>query len=502
MKYSHIVARFGGVAKNPIGIRSWRRVVVTGAVASSVLVANLTVVGVSASSADQNSVDTSRVIVFASPAVGSDANYSLTIPLASSQTLPPVSDGVASDSFTYSLSGANSAGCALNAADATISFASAGSCVVVATSVPSDPDATYQGRGHGGTADGPFPFGWAWGLHRHHDADDVDADDVVTGTLTVTVNSASQSIRLASRRARLHSSLPLVATGYLGTGDVSYSVVGGSAPGCLISVVDAKSRLSAEGPGTCFVTAHIAADDTYLAATSGTAVFRFIAPKVIIRSQTIDLAPARLHFGASVTLDATGYRGSGAVTYEVVGGTATGCGIDATDTLTATSAGTCLVVASIAASPGFAAASSAATAFTFEPAPVKPPRTVPPPPAPPATINVSVVPFAEGSDLLTPQLDLQIAAIAKTVAAKKYHVVDLTPFTDNVFTPAFNLTLNQNRAMAVEVQLQADLVAVHATDVSVVIVTTPATSVFQPDSNVTAQGRAYNRRVVATLKAS
>ena len=81
-------------------------------------------------------------------------------------------------------------------------------------------------------------------------------------------------------------------------------------------------------------------------------------------------------------------------------------------------------------------------------------------------------------------------------------MVDLTPFTDNVFTPAFNLTLNQNRAMAVEVQLQADLVAVHATDVSVVIVTTPATSVFQPDSNVTAQGRAYNRRVVATLKAS
>jgi len=165
VKYSHIVARFGGVAKNPSGIRSWRRVVVTGAVASSVLVANLTVVGVSASSADQNSVDTSRVIVFASPAVGSDANYSLTIPLASSLTLPPVSDGVASDSFSYSLSGANSAGCALNAADATISFASAGSCVVVATSVPSDPDATYQGRGHGGTADGPFPFGWAWGLH-------------------------------------------------------------------------------------------------------------------------------------------------------------------------------------------------------------------------------------------------------------------------------------------------------------------------------------------------
>jgi len=144
VKYSHIVARFGGVAKNPSGIRSWRRVVVTGVVASSVLVANLTVVGVSASSADQNSVDTSRVIVFASPAVGSDANYSLTIPLASSLTLPPVSDGVASDSFSYSLSGANSAGCALNGADATISFASAGSCVVVATSVPSDPDATYQ----------------------------------------------------------------------------------------------------------------------------------------------------------------------------------------------------------------------------------------------------------------------------------------------------------------------------------------------------------------------
>ena len=115
---------------------------------------------------------------------------------------------------------------------------------------------------------------------------------------------------------------------------------------------------------------------------------------------------------------------------------------------------------------------------------------------------MSVVPFAEGSIVLTPALDDQIAAIAAQVKVKKYHVVDITGYTDNVFTPAFNQTLNQNRAVAVVAQLTADLAAMHVTGVTVTIVTTPTSYVFQPDSNVTAQGRAFNRRVVATLKVS
>jgi outer membrane protein OmpA-like peptidoglycan-associated protein len=115
---------------------------------------------------------------------------------------------------------------------------------------------------------------------------------------------------------------------------------------------------------------------------------------------------------------------------------------------------------------------------------------------------MNVVSFAEGSVNLSPTLDRQIAEIAARVKTKHYHVVDLTGYTDNVFTPAFNQTLNQNRAVAVESQLTADLVALHVVGVTVSIVTTPSAFVYVPIANVTAPDRAHNRRVVATLKAS
>ena len=58
-----------------------------------------------------------------------------------------------------------------------------------------------------------------------------------------------------------------------------------------------------------------------------------------------------------------------------------------------------------------------------------------------------------------------------------------------------------SRAAAVEIQLVSDLAALHVSDVFVSVVTTPTSAVFQPHSNVSAAGRAFNRRVVATLQA-
>jgi len=283
----------------------------------------------------------------------------------------------------------------------------------------------------------------------------------------------------------------LRATGYLGTGTVSYQLLGGTAKGCRIN---ALNRLRALSPGTCMVTATITATPYYEGATSGVATMQFRPrPRALVLPQSISLASGHVAFGHAVTLQATGYYGFGTVSYQVVGGTAPGCTLDAAHVLRATGAGTCRVTAAISAAGDYPAAVSNVATFVFAPAPIAPP---------PSTITLSVVPFAEGSTSLNTALDDQIAGIAAVVVSKKYHVVDLTGYTDNVFTQAFNLTLDQNRAAAVQTQLETDLAALHATGVVVNVVTTPTSYVFQPGPNVTAQGRAFNRRVVATLRAS
>jgi outer membrane protein OmpA-like peptidoglycan-associated protein len=85
---------------------------------------------------------------------------------------------------------------------------------------------------------------------------------------------------------------------------------------------------------------------------------------------------------------------------------------------------------------------------------------------------------------------------------KKFHykTVALTGYTDNVFTAAFNVSLNQNRAQAVSALLFQDLQTLKDTGATITIV--PGYSVVLVGTNTTAKGRAENRRVVATLKAS
>jgi outer membrane protein OmpA-like peptidoglycan-associated protein len=86
------------------------------------------------------------------------------------------------------------------------------------------------------------------------------------------------------------------------------------------------------------------------------------------------------------------------------------------------------------------------------------------------------------------------------VKSKHYTSVDLTGYTDNVFTPAFNATLDFNRAQAVATQLGSDLATLKYTSVKINVV--PGYSVVLVSTNSTAQGRAANRRVVASLKAN
>jgi hypothetical protein len=68
--------------------------------------------------------------------------------------------------------------------------------------------------------------------------------------------------------------------------------------------------------------------------------------------------------GTALTLSTGGGSGTGAVTFSVVNGTATGCAISGTS-LKVTTAGTCIVTASKASDGNYLVASSVATTVTF-----------------------------------------------------------------------------------------------------------------------------------------
>ena len=66
---------------------------------------------------------------------------------------------------------------------------------------------------------------------------------------------------------------------------------------------------------------------------------------------------------------------------------------------------------------------------------------------------MTIEPFGEGSYALSAKLKTEIQQMARTIQQNHYKNVNLTGYTDNVFTAAFNATLNQNRAEAVSTQL-------------------------------------------------
>jgi outer membrane protein OmpA-like peptidoglycan-associated protein len=113
---------------------------------------------------------------------------------------------------------------------------------------------------------------------------------------------------------------------------------------------------------------------------------------------------------------------------------------------------------------------------------------------------VTIEPFAEGSYALSAKLKTEIEQMARTIKQNHYKIVNLTGYTDNVFTAAFNATLNQNRAEAVSTRLTLDLQTLKVSSVAITVV--PGYSVVLVSTNATAKGRALNRRVVASLKAT
>lgn len=79
----------------------------------------------------------------------------------------------------------------------------------------------------------------------------------------------------------------------------------------------------------------------------------------------LTISPVDATLGTPFTLSTSGGSGTGAVTYSVANGTASGCAIDGSGKLVSTSAGTCLVTATKAADTNYLVKSSSATTVTF-----------------------------------------------------------------------------------------------------------------------------------------
>jgi outer membrane protein OmpA-like peptidoglycan-associated protein len=595
--------------------------------------------------------------------------YTVSVTYPNSFTLPGISSGSQVPSATYTIGGANTAGCSVGSDGSGFSYTQVGSCAVTVVAT-GDPDDSSNG-GNSGGREGPG-----------------NDPQTASASLIVTVRLGVQTISVTPQSGPVGTPLALTATGYLGSGAITFAVVsGGTAPGCALS---GAAQVTATGVGTCLVTATIAADANFSSATSAPAAMSFGR-----RSQTISVVTQAGLVGSAVALKATGYSGTGAITFALVsGGTAKGCAIDASQQLTVTGPGTCRVTATIAADATYLTATSApgtitminpaphgvlhvtassetvaagdpvnetstvtgalagdsahltsvtytyagtgtttygpsasvpqgagtysvtpshativispsadqshyvqilytagsltitgakltvtanggsvvagnvfhpgasvsglltgdsasvtSATYTFSgtagttygpsssapsavgaytvtpsnakvsvtpgahqgyyvepykyvagtlvitPKPVK--VVVSPPPAPQ---TVTIKPFAEGSYALGKKLKAQVHRLAIKVKNGKFTMVQLQAYTDNVFTAAFNVLLNQNRALAVSRQLKKDLKAIHDNGVTITIVT--GVSVILVSSNTTAKGRAANRRVVATLKAT
>jgi hypothetical protein len=185
---------------------------------------------------------------------------------------------------------------------------------------------------------------------------DSDYASATSAPTAVAFGLASQSIYVASTSGTFNTPLTLTSSGYSGAGAITYTVTNGTATGCSIS----SGVLTTSGAGTCVVTAHIAADADYSAASS--------SATTVTLSRAAQIVTVTSTSGASwvvgLHLTSSGYSGTGAITYAVANGTATGCSITS-GVLTASSAGTCLVTAQIAADANYNAAQSAATTVTL-----------------------------------------------------------------------------------------------------------------------------------------
>lgn len=160
------------------------------------------------------------------------------------------------------------------------------------------------------------------------------------------------------------TSLTLGTTGGSGNGSVTYSYSQGTTTCTLLNGV-----LTSAGAGTCLITAAKAASTDYNAAVSSVATIIFDRANQSITLSSIGATTKAYPYSQTLNITTTGTLGSGAISYAVSDVSATGCALSdtatATPLLTATTSGTCSIVATIAQDLNYISAQSPGASFAF-----------------------------------------------------------------------------------------------------------------------------------------
>ncbi|CAM8645421.1 beta strand repeat-containing protein [Candidatus Planktophila dulcis] len=174
------------------------------------------------------------------------------------------------------------------------------------------------------------------------------------GTIRKSAFLAAQSaLSISSTTGVFGTNLTLSTSGGSGSGSVTYSYAAGTTTCSLVGGV-----LTANGAGTCLITATKAADDIYGLISSSQTTVTFSRG-----SQTAALVISSVTgtFGTSLSLTTTGGNGSGSNTFVVDSGPCTVSG----STLNSSGVGTCMVTATKAADTNYLVASSTSTSIAI-----------------------------------------------------------------------------------------------------------------------------------------
>ncbi len=198
------------------------------------------------------------------------------------------------------------------------------------------------------------------------------------GTTTATLNAVLN----ANGDTNTHAIVFCVATAPFASGHCGAPVV--AATPANVSGTSAISVSAALSGLVASTTYYVEAEAT---TSTGTEIYggvQSFTTAPALSQAALSLASGSATIGSSITLSPSGGSGSGALSFTVTGGTASGCALNGS-TLTATGPGTCLVSVVKAADATYQAASAPVATFTF---------SAPPTPLVPGVV---VVHFAAGS---------------------------------------------------------------------------------------------------------
>jgi outer membrane protein OmpA-like peptidoglycan-associated protein len=178
-----------------------------------------------------------------------------------------------------------------------------------------------------------------------------------TTTSLVTVNKATQAaLTITTTSGTYGTALTLATSGGTTAGSVTYAVTDGTATGCTVT----GASLSVTGAGTCLVTATMAGNSNYFDVSSSATTVTFARAAQAALTVTTTSGT----YGSLLYLATSGGTTAGSVTYAAVDGTATGCAISG-GALSVSTAGTCLVTATMSGNTDYLDVSSSATTVTF-----------------------------------------------------------------------------------------------------------------------------------------